>query len=217
MSTGFASTEGGPINPVQRKVSPWAATEIGHGPSSASNNNIMKDSYRQEAAATVDFLQGVHHARKLPHLQVNYPDTVQKLSTFQGEVPIVLQDKPESKREVPDSRNKAAEQQTLTEYENFMAESVRKERQDNYCKRVANREAGRLAQVDKIMLGEAPMPTVELFPQGCTHTQILAMTNSLAMPRADIIPPAPKPRKVWKGEGEGWSETPRDVQGNKIV
>lgn len=190
-----------------RKVSPWSATEIGHS-SAGPDNRGMKKHFREEGQKITEFLKGSHHARKLSHMQVSYSDTVGKLSKFQEEVPTMMK-KPETEMRKITSKNTEVEQMRLRAAEDSMNASVKIEQQNNWCKRMHNREIGRKALVNEIMAGTAPYPTVELFPQKCTHSQILAMTGTLAAPSPHNIPAAPLPRKKWMGEGVGWGPTPR--------
>ena len=196
------------MEPPARKVSPWSATEIGHGSGGGVDNSHIRTHFRAEGLVISDFLKGSHPARKLGHMQVNYGDTCTKLSNFQETKPTVLAPPPEP-AQGPRSKNTQMEQTRLRASEDMMNTAVRQEQSDNWLKRMHNREVGRRAQVNEIMAGTAPKPKVELFPQKCTHTQILAMTGTLAAPRADIIPEAPMPRKKWLGEGVGWGPTPR--------
>ena len=191
-----------------RKVSPWAATEIGHGSGGGVDNSHIRKHFREEGLVISDFLKGSHPARKLGHMQVNYSDTCTKLSKFQETKPTVLT-KPPAPVPGKKSKNTELEQTRLRATEDAMNMAVRQEQSNNWLKRMHNREMGRKAQVNEIMAGTAPKPKVELFPQKCTHTQILAMTGTLAAPRADIIPEPPLPRKKWLGEGVGWGSTPR--------
>ena len=190
-----------------RKVSPWAATEIGHSTVGPDNSSI-KNHFREEGLKITDYLKGSHHTRKLSHMQVNYSSTVGLLSQMQEEKPTVLR-KPETETQKTMSKNTEVEQMRLRAAEDAMNSSVKIEQQNNWLKRMHNREVGRKAQVNEIMAGTAPMPKVELFPQKCTHSQILAMTGSLAAPSPHNIPAAPLPRKKWMGEGIGWGPTPR--------
>jgi len=172
------------------------------------DNSHIRKHFREEGGRVTEYLKGSHHARKLSHMQVAYGDTVGKLSNFQEQVPTVLK-KPEVAMRQTMSKNTEVEQMRLRQAEDTMNVAVKSEQQNNWLKRMHNREVGRKAQVSDIMAGTAPYPKVELFPQKCTHSQILAMTGTLAAPRADIIPAAPAPRKKWLGEGEGWGPTPR--------
>ena len=196
------------MDPLPRKVSPWSATEIGHGSGGGVDNSHIRKHFREEGQVISEYLKGSHPARKLGHMQVNYNDTCTKLSKFQETKPTVLT-KPPAPAPGKESKNTALEQTRLRASEEMMNRAVRQEQNDNWLKRMHNREMGRKAQVNEIMAGTAPKPKVELFPQKCTHTQILAMTGTLAAPRADIIPDPPMPRKKWLGEGVGWGPTPR--------
>ena len=192
-----------------KPVSQFAATEIGQG-RTKSDREHYKDHFRKEAAEVTNYLQGIHHARKLDFMQVGYGDTINKLSKFQAEVPVVLT-KPAAPEPGKTSTNTQADLIKLQEWESRMSATIAKESHDNQMKRYKNRGVGRKATVNEIMAGkfdEKPKIGLgyDIFPVGCTHTQILAMTHSLAMPSADKIPDPPPPRRKWLGEGVGWSE-----------
>ena len=191
----------------RKEVSPWAATEIGHSGQSGNDFTFAKKHFQKEAKEVGEYLTGIHHARKLGHMQVNYGDTVDKMSKAQMEVPLTLTQPPGPKAKV-ESKNTAADQMKYSQLIDTMNENVRQEQSDNYLRRLHNREVGRKAIINDVMAGTAPIPKVELFPQGVTHTQMLAMTGTLAMPTPTV--PAPQePRKKWLGEDKGWGPTPR--------
>jgi len=194
-----------------RPVSQFAVTEIGQG-RVASDRAHHKDHFRKEAQDVTAYLQGIHHARKLDFMQVGYSDTVAKLSKFQQEVPVVLT-KPASPEPAKTSTNTAADAIKLKQWEQQMSATIAKESHDNQMKRYHNREVGRKAAVNEIITGVGGTIKsglgYDIFPQKCTHTQLLAMTHSLAAPRADIVPAPPPPRRRWLGEGVGWSDDKR--------
>lgn len=51
------------------------------------------------------------------------------------------------------------------------------------------------------------MPKYELFPQGATHEQILALTNTLKAPDANKLPPEVPSLRKWKGDHVGWGDS----------
>ncbi|RYH11907.1 hypothetical protein EON65_38575 [archaeon] len=59
--------------------------------------------------------------------------------------------------------------------------------------------------MNQIIGGTAPMPKIELFPQGATHTQILALTNTLKAPDANKLPPEVPRLRKWRGDDKGWA------------
>ena len=192
----------------RKPVSQFAVTEIGQGRVENPRAHY-KDHFRAEAAQVTEYLQGIHHARKLDFMQVGYSDTIGKLSKMQAEVPVVLQ-KPADPEPRKTSTTTAAEAMKLREWESRMSSTIAKESSDNRLKRYKNREVGRKSTVNAIMAGQFEGENrvglgYDIFPQRCTHTQILAMTHSLAMPSADIIPAPQPPRRKWLGEGVGWS------------
>ena len=76
-------------------------------------------------------VEGVHHSRKLPHQQVNYSETVHKLSKLQESVPVYL------KREDAEPTDKKVLK--YKEYHEQMNETVRREKDLNERKRLYNR------------------------------------------------------------------------------
>ena len=193
--------------PGRKPVSQFSATEIGQG-GGGDPFAFQKKHFREEAGRVSQFLQGVHPARKIGHMQVNYAESVNKLSKMQQEVAVVLKPQPASQTKMM-STNSAADSLKMSQVMDQMGKDVASERSRNYLKRTHNREVGRKAIVDEVMAGRAPIPKVELYPQGVTHTQMLAMTGTLAMPSPHTIPAPQPPRKKWMGEAIGWGETPR--------
>ena len=189
------------------KVSPWAATEIGHSSSNGNDFTFAKNYFCKEAVEIGDYLKGKHHAGKIGHMQVNYSETVNKMSKAQGQRPMNIAQSPGTAKKVQ-SKNTVADQMKYTQVVESMNKSVAKESSENYLRRLHNREVGRKAILNDVMAGTAPIPKVELYPQGVTHTQMLAMTGTLAMP-TPTVPAAQPPRKKWLGDGEGWGPTPR--------
>jgi len=218
MSTGHAVNA---LNAPRPKVSPFAATEIGHntGGSLNAGRQFMRQHFKEEAAQVTQYLTGIHHARKIGHMQVNYSDTVDKMSASQAAKSTSTIQVPQTDasgfggghggQARPQSKTTQADRQAYSQWVDQMNTQVAAEQSLNHRKRLHNREVGRKALVHDVMAGTAPIPKVELYPQGVTHTQMLAMTGTLAMPSASIIPPHQPPRKKWLGEGEGWGPTPR--------
>ena len=92
---------------------------------------INRQIFKAEAQEVFKLVQGVHHSRKLPHQQVNYSETVHKLSKLQESVPVYLK---REDTEIPDK--KVVKYQ---EYHEQMNESIRKEKDLNERKRLYNR------------------------------------------------------------------------------
>ena len=207
------------LNAPRPKVSPFAATEIGHSTDGSLNasRQFMRQHFKDEAVQVTQYLKGIHHARKIGHMQVNYSDTVNKMSTFQSSkeqkacaphTDYIAAPASEGHSK-PQSKNTQAAQLAYSQLVTQMNTQIQSEQSLNYRKRLHNREVGRKALLHDVMAGTAPIPKVELYPQGVTHTQMLAMTGTLAMPSASTIPPMQQPRKKWLGEEEGWGPTPR--------
>ena len=214
-----------------KKTSPFSATEIGQN-NSTGYGPLIRSHFREESKVVCEQLQGIHYARKLGFMQVNYSDTVNKMSDFQKIKPVTLDGtltttshsntnslnstmtnthghKQDNTNGIGYNNFSMNKSMKMREYEAQMAKNVSEESQLNYRKRLYNREVGRKAAVNEIMAGSAPMPKYVLFAQKMNHNQILAMTGSLAAPDARNVPPLVPKRKKWLGEGVGW-ETVQD-------
>jgi len=196
-----------------RQISEFAVTQIGSNPP-IGNGKRINQQFKEEAQDVTSFLQGVHHSRKIAHQQVNYADTVSKLSKIQATVPVVLtKTDPAHITETntkPMSKTTEIMTNNIKQYEETMSNRINEEHHWNYRKRLYNREVGRKAIVNEIMTGKGAMPKVELFAQKMTHSQCLALTGNLACPSPfNPVPDsaiARKSNKQWKGEGVGWVE-----------
>lgn len=161
---------------------------------------LLREIFAQEAREVSQFLQGIHHSRKISHQQVNYSETVTKLSKMQQNVPVqapVVESRSHEATQAPPSLR-------LQEYQARMSENIRAEREINERKRLYNREVGRKAVVNTVLAGTAPMPKPMLYPQKATHVQILAMTGNLKAPNPHLVPPVVQRNKKWLGDGVGW-------------
>eukprot|EP01038_Epipyxis_sp_PR26KG_P007000 gene7000-9565_t len=185
-------------------VSPWSATMIGwNGPS--NNNSKQKDVFVNESKDIIDYVKGVHHARKLSHMQVNYGETVKKLSNFQAEVPVQISNNSSTIKSTIQGTLNNNSALKLEQYHSKMNDDIKREKDINERKRMYNKEVGRVAVVNQILSGNAPISKDYIFPQKATHTQILAMTGKLKAPDASYVPPPMPKGKKWLGEGIGWS------------
>ena len=112
----------------------------------------------QEAREISHMLNGVHHARKLSHLQVNYPDTIEKLSQLQAERTLSLSSSQaslfpsQSVTSLIDPKEKVKEfkQTKLREYQEAMKSHLIEERFINFRKKEYYREMGRKAVVNQV-------------------------------------------------------------------
>lgn len=180
-------------------TSPWSATMIGIHDQGTSR---PKEIFKQEAKEVAEYLQASHHSRKIAHQQVNYSDTVTKLSKMQKETPVYLQ----NKEMQMGMKISAASRVKLNEFYDQRRDYSVNERDINERKRLYNREMGRVSTVTKIMDGTAPLTKEAIFPQKATHTQCLAMTGKLKAPDASIVPPRMPTGKKWMGDGVGWGK-----------
>lgn len=158
-------------NPISKTVSQFAATEIGQG-RTVDARAAFKTHFKDEAAKVTEYLQGIHHARKLDFMQVGYGDTVNKLSKMQSEVPVILARDDESihASNKVTSKNTISEAVKLRQWEEGMSKTIAKESHDNLMKRYENREKGRKATVNEIMSGRFYGPEKhgmghDIFPQ----------------------------------------------------
>lgn len=192
-----------------RPVSEFSAVNIGLKPPSKEAAS-MQAQFRAEAQNVTHFLQGIHHSQKLGHPQVNYSETVSKLSKINADGQ--YEARTTTFRPAPQPKWGTAHETLMAKNEERtqnMNEYVKAESVWNQRKRAYNKEVGRVAVVNKILSGTASMPkNAPLFPVGASHVQILGLTNSYAAPDArKPAPSVPKVRK-WMGEGVGWGPTP---------
>ena len=165
--------------------------------------------FKEEAREVTEHMKGVHHARKLPDMQTQYGETVEKMSTFVAQRPTYLQKTDLAGTGLkPPAHHGEGSQMKYDEFMNSMKASAHSEHDLNSRRLRYNKEMGRKASVDGIIVGESPMPKEYLFAQGQSHTAILAQTGSLHMPDSRIEPPyIPKGRK-WVSDGVGYSNVP---------
>lgn len=111
---------------------------------------LSRQKYKEEAADVTNYLKGVHHSRKISHMQVNYSDTVTKLSKMQETVPVYLQKdaKPQERNFFPHMSDQR--KMTISEYQKTMGEVIKVEKDINERKRLYNREVGRKAIVNEV-------------------------------------------------------------------
>ena len=171
-------------------------------------SNPAKDIFRAEAKEVASYIRNIHHSRKISHIQVNYPETVEKLSKLQQIRDESVLHGTNVRREMPRSASqelvKQQKEYKLKDFEENMKSYIQSERFINIRKKEFNRETGRKAVVNQVIQGTAPMPNHVLFPLGATHEQILAMTGTLKAPDARKVPPAIPKIKKWKGDNVGW-------------
>lgn len=182
--------------------SPFSATMIGIHDNNKSTNSPSSPAqvYKKESKEVLSFLEGVHHSRKISHQQVNYADTVQKLSRMQSSVPTYTQNI------VNKPQENIVHSMKYKEFNDKMNGNTRTEQDLNYRKRLYHREIGRVSAVDGILSGKAPPSVDRIFPQKASHTQVLAITGTLKAPNANIQPPTvPRPKK-WMGDDAGWEK-----------
>ena len=191
---------------MSKSPSQFSATMIGvHD--LANKNDWAKQAYREEANQVASYLTGVHHARKLPAMQLNYSDTVNKLSKLQCDKPVVVAP-PVSKEPPRHSANHSQVVVKQKEYMNRMTDDLNKESNINLRKRRYNFSQGATSSVKGVFDGSSKVPSggEKLFPQKATHLQVLALTGMLKMPSANVMPPDVPRRVRWLGDEEGWEK-----------
>lgn len=184
------------------KTSEFSATMIGVHDKANKNDNQTK-LYREEAKEISKYLTSVHHARKLPAMQLNYSETVNKLSKIQGNVPLAVAP-PAAAAPVRHSRDHKQHLMKEEQFYNNMRQDIKKETYINDRKARYNFAMGQKAQIKEIFEGTAAIPKNQLFPQKATHLQVLALTGALKMPDANTLPPDVPARKRWLGDNVGW-------------
>ncbi len=115
----------------------------------------------QEAQEISALLNGVHHARKLSHLQVNYPDTVERLSNLQAARTQSLAFSTSQTNLFPPQTSASSlnpkdqvrefKQTRLREYQDAMKNHLIEERFINFRKKEYYREMGRKAVVNQVI------------------------------------------------------------------
>ena len=189
---------------MQKQPSPFSACMIGVHDNTHKNDSV-KQAYKEEAKQVASYLTGVHHARKLPAMQLNYSDTINKLSKLQATKPVEVA--PVTPAEPPRHSKDHAYQVVKQEaYMNKLKTDLYQEVKINDRKRNYNFAVGQTASIKGVFEGTAPMPKQDLFPQKATHLQILAMTGALKMPDANILPPEVARRKRWLNDEIGWEK-----------
>lgn len=170
-----------------KPISQFSAAMIG-----ASGHNKFEETrqkFREEAKEITSYIQGVHHSRKNSHNQVYYSSTVEKLSKFQGNIPVTVSEAPPKPLPTHVSKDTTIRAMNEQSFMDNMKSSIASETFMNQRKKLYNREVGRKAVVAAIFNGTAEMPSKVIFPQKATHNQILGMTGSLKAPNPHIIPP----------------------------
>jgi hypothetical protein len=121
---------------------------------------MYREMFIQEAKEVSNMLNGVHHTRKLSHLQINYPETVQRLSQLQTDRTMSLSSSQAnlfpsqtlSTTLDPKDRVKEFKQTKLHEYQAAMKSHLVEERLINFRKKEYYREMGRKAVVNQVRI-----------------------------------------------------------------
>jgi len=164
--------------------------------------------FKEEAGKVTDHMKGVHYARKLPDMQVQYGSTVEKLSKIAAEKPVYQQREATDDGPMDPWHHGESSKMKYKDFQQTMSQVAHKEHDFNERRLRYNKEMGRKATVDGIISGTGPIPKIHLFAQGQSHTAILAQTGSLAMPDARKEPPYVPRSRRWLGDGVGYSNVP---------
>jgi len=190
----------------KKAPSEFSATMIGvHD--RANSNSWAKQAYKEEGKQVASYLTGVHHARKLPAMQLNYSETVNKLSKLQVDKPITRAP-PAQKEPERHSKNHAQVVVKQDAYLNKMRNDIKSETFINDRKRRYNFSQGQTASIRDVFENSGPAPArgEKIFPQKATHLQVLALTGALKSPDANILPPDVPRARRWMGDQEGWEK-----------
>jgi hypothetical protein len=131
---------------MSRPVSQWSAVNIGLQKPSYESDSV-KAQFREEAQAVTKYLKGVHHSQKQSHAQVNYSETVTKLSKLaKDSIPYVKEPRP--------PKIHSSSHAMVVSRQNETIESMKKnaflEHDLNSRKRAYNRQVGRVAIVNSV-------------------------------------------------------------------
>ena len=133
---GFGTMTGNLPQQPTRTVSRFAATEIGQG-RTTDDRAHFKEHFKQEGRQISEYLQGVHHSRKLDWMQVGYDETSQKLSKMQASIPVVLK-KLQTESPQMTSKDTASKMITLRALEEQMNKTISLESYNNQLKRLVS-------------------------------------------------------------------------------
>lgn len=117
-------------------ISPYSPAQIGN--QVPSNILATRQQFQRESKIVLDYLKDSHHARKLSHMQVNYPSTVSNLGRLSGR---------ESARTEPQVRRAESKYHDLEtirykEFVNTLQANISREFEINQKKRAFNRSVG---------------------------------------------------------------------------
>jgi len=66
----------------KKAVSKYSPKMIGLSNEVLETRNHRLAKYREEGMVVSDILSGIHHTRKIPYMEVQYPTTITKLSNY---------------------------------------------------------------------------------------------------------------------------------------
>jgi hypothetical protein len=120
--------------------------------------NLSRNIFLQEAREITKYTKDVHHSRKISHQQVNYPDTVHKLSSILTKTSLSSQQNSTqcvasdfNGRDTYKIQNQEAKTFKLKEHQEQLQSYMVEERYMNVRKRLYNRELGRKAVVNQVL------------------------------------------------------------------
>lgn len=131
---------------MSRPVSQFSAANIGMNPPSNGQASV-KNQFREEAHDVSKYLEGVHHIQKQSHSQVNYSETISKLSRT-GQEPVVYTRREPTAQTFSSSHSLVVSKQN--EITDRMNHNAYAEHDLNSRKRAYNREVGRIAILNSV-------------------------------------------------------------------
>ena len=131
---------------MSRAVSQFSAANIGLQKPSRESNSV-KEQFREEAQRVTKYLEGVHHSQKQSHAQVNYSETVSKLSKIDHEPQPYVRRLPPAETFSSTHNMVVAKRDDTIE---AMNRNAHLEHDLNQRKRAYNREVGRVAIVNSV-------------------------------------------------------------------
>jgi hypothetical protein len=107
--------------------------------------------FKSESKEVIAYLQGIHHTRKISHMQVNYSSTVDKLSKLQQNIPTYVTSTPSAtSNNTLGRRESEVSKVKLYEYQAGMSAGIAKEKDINETKRIYNSACGRKSVVNEV-------------------------------------------------------------------
>lgn len=195
---------------TNKPISKYSSTMIGLT-SGDEQFYHLRDQFKQEAQIISEYVGNIHHKRKIPSMQVNYPHTVEKLhhmqlrsSLYHDTTSNKISNTGTGKDTYARSTNHFKDIQTHQQFLETMKDTIKNETFINERKRIYNQSIATKSVAKDIIVGKSNIPKHQIFPVKITHDQVLAMTNTRAAKDANVIPPLIQKPKKWLGDQLGW-------------